>query len=77
MAAQRRAIRAGIIKLLGGTCNWEGCNWHDPRALEVHHTDLDGSSERSIRLSTLLTRIKKEPWRYRLLCSNHHRILHR
>lgn len=77
-AAQRRTIRAEIIKLLGGTCNWEGCDWHDPRALEVHHTDLvHGASERNLRLRILVARIRKEPWRYRLLCSNHHRITHR
>lgn len=75
-AERNRELRARARELLGGVCSWGECTWNDPRALEIHHVKLDGGDERSLGPMKVVRRILEHPERYRLLCSNHHRVLH-
>ena len=73
-ATQVRKRRA-VLELLGGRCNWSGCDWEDDRALQIDHIYNNGAEERR-RLSTapFLQRVLNHPEEYQLLCANHNWI---
>ena len=66
---RRERDRKNIIDFLGGVCSVPGCGVTDCRMLEVDHVRGDGKSDRGN-----ITRVKRNPDRYQLLCANHHRV---
>lgn len=74
-AARRERERNKIIDLLGGKCQYKGCNWTDRRALQVDHKHGGGSKEiRGLSPDARNRLIHANPDKYQLLCANHNWI---
>ena len=66
-------LREQVLELLGGKCAWEGCNWIDPRALQIDH--IEGGGFKDLKGSSFLLKVLKEKGKgYQLLCANHNWI---
>ncbi len=77
--ARRERERNKVIDLLGGKCQYEGCNWTDRRALQVDHKHGGGTKEIRNNGKTLSPdernrRVFANPNNYQLLCANHNWI---
>lgn len=75
---RRQNMRARCIEKLGGKCAWpEGCDWTDPRALQIDHKRGGGNKERK-ELNGARAFYKRvladENDTYQLLCANHNAI---
>jgi hypothetical protein len=64
------------LALLGGKCNWPGCDWTDERALQIDHIHGGGRAEyqRSLNGAMYLRKVLRTEnphLKYQLLCANH------
>lgn len=77
-AQRRQNVRARCIEKLGGKCAWpEGCDWTDPRALQIDHKRGGGNKERKVlkgAMSFYKRVLTDENDTYQLLCANHNAI---
>jgi hypothetical protein len=66
-------LREKCLALLGPKCNWPGCTWTDPRALQIDHIHGLGGLKREPSYYTYLDILKMDnPHRkYQVLCANH------
>jgi hypothetical protein len=68
-------VRKATLEKLGNKCNWPGCTWADPRALQIDHIYGGGNLEsRKIGVISICLKILKmdNPGvKYQLLCANH------
>ena len=73
-----KELRKAVILVLGGKCNWRGCAWRDPRALQIDHIYGGGLREvRPMAYVWFLAQILRMPnpkKKYQLLCANHNWI---
>ena len=77
-AQWRSSIKAQAFALLGGKCSWEGgCDWVDPRALQIDHKhggggreikQLGGTYAIYLKIIALGSEAQKD---YQILCANH------
>ena len=77
--ASYHRIRKQVVALLGDKCSWPGCEWTDPRVLQIDHIHGGGRQEykkqvnaRSYYLKIL--RMENPKIKYQLLCANHNWI---
>jgi len=76
MAQRNIKAKEAIFAFYRNKCNWPGCTWNDPRALQVDHVNGNGCLERkhfNDYYSKWLA-IQKRPEEYQLLCANHNWI---
>ena len=67
--------RMQIIEILGGKCNWPGCDWSDYRALQVDHINGGGHVEiRKIGFDGVIRNVLNGNSGYQLLCANHNSV---
>jgi len=76
---QKQDLREEVVKRLGGRCSWPaGCDWIDPRALQVDHVFGGGSQElkslKKDRRRFYLRVLEDTTGAYRLLCANHNTV---
>jgi hypothetical protein len=65
--------KEAILNFYGRKCNWPGCTWTDPRALQLDHINGNGHLERKHfnDYRTKWKRVQEAPDEYQLLCANH------
>lgn len=73
---RRSELKRIAFDVLGGRCNWSGCEWKDPQALQIDHINGGGNMERKIinELSAYYKNIIANKSNYQLLCANHNWI---
>lgn len=69
-------VRRSALKLFGDKCNWPGCKWKDPRALQIDHINGGGGKENralggSFSICLKILRMANPYSEYQLLCANH------
>jgi hypothetical protein len=69
-----RSLRRKVLALFGNKCNWPGCKWVDPRALQLDHLNGKGNRERTklggiVPVYRRALRLKGKG--YQVLCANH------
>jgi hypothetical protein len=60
--------------LLGGRCEWPGCDWNDARALQIDHREPqpgDRVERNSLAAHQYWRMIMTQPERFQVLCANH------
>jgi len=69
-------LKSDLFSLLGNKCNWtEGCDWTDPRVLQLDHIEGGGGIQRrTIGMHKLYRQARDNPIGFQLLCANHNWI---
>jgi hypothetical protein len=67
-----------VFNRLGNKCNWPGCEWTDPRVLQIDHIHGNGHEER-VKLTSRgiygkILKMDNPQSEYQLLCANHNWI---
>lgn len=70
-----RELKSEIFAFFGNKCNWLGCEWTDPRALQIDHVNGGGRKEvKEIGTHRMYRKVRDNPTGYQLLCANHNQI---
>jgi hypothetical protein len=76
--AGKHRLREAVLTKFGNKCSWPGCDWNDPRALQIDHVHGGGSAEQKAMKRCTVKLYKKvlgdTTGMYQLLCANHNMI---